>query len=140
MSPTRYTPKTLFRIYPILYAAATVWLAREAWARHSTLWFIVLLGVAFITVRLVLGAFAWAEFDGETLVYYTPLHAEHRVNVAQLASAEMGGRRNEALIVSYYPRQENGLITVERRRFINMVPLNNQDDLLERLQARMPRA
>jgi hypothetical protein len=50
----------------------------------------------------------------------------------------MGGRKNEALIIGYHPREENGRINLEEVKFINCVPLNDQGQLLDRLTAVMP--
>ena len=137
MNKTHYTPKAIFRLYPILFAVATVWLASETWQRRSIVWGVMLVGVGFITLRLILGAFAWAEFDGETLVYHTPLRPEHRLTTQQLALVEMGGRKNEALIIGYHPKTENGLIDASQRRFINFIPLEGQGELFEKLQEAM---
>jgi len=136
-NPKRYTPKTIFRIYPILFLAATIWLGFETWQRQSIIWLIMFLGVGFITLRLILGAFAWAEFDGETFVYHTPLRGSHEFGRAQLELVEMGGRRNEALIIGYHPLTEQGFIDVERVKYINCVPLEGQNELYDDLLAAM---
>jgi hypothetical protein len=134
----RYTPKTIFRIYPILFLIATIWLGSETWQRQSFIWLVMFVGVGFITLRLILGAFAWAEFDGETFLYHTPLRKSHSVHRGQLTTVEMGGRKNEALIIGYHPREEDGRINLEEVKFINCVPLNDQGQLLDRLTAVMP--
>lgn len=134
----RYKPKTIFRIYPLLFLAASIWLGMEAFKRMDFLWFIMFFGVGFITIRLVLGAFAWAEFDGETFVYHTPLRKSHHVQRKQLALVEMGGRKNEAIIVGYHPLNEDGLIDLEKVKYINCVPLEGQNELFELLLAAMP--
>ena len=136
--PRRYHPKTIFRIYPLLFLAATIWLGSEAWKRQDILWLIMFVGVGFITLRLILGAFAWAEFDGETFVYHTPLRKPHQVHRAQLALVEMGGRRNEALIIGYHPRREDGLIDADAMKYINCVPLEGQGELYDQLIALLP--
>jgi hypothetical protein len=135
----RYHPKTIFRIYPMLFLAATVWLGFETWQRQDILWLIMFVGVGFITIRLILGAFAWASFDGETFIYKTPLRKSHKVQRGQLALVEMGGRKNEAIIVGYHPRREDGIIDLDAMTYINCVPLEDQNELYEHLLAAMPK-
>ncbi len=136
--PRRYTPKTIFRMYAIPFFLATIWLGSEAWKRQSIVWFIMFVGVGFITIRLILGVFAWAEFDGETFEYHTPLRRSHRVHRSQLELVEMGGRRNEALIIGYHPRREDGQLDLDREIFINCVPLEDQGQLYDDLLQAMP--
>ncbi len=134
----RYKPKATFYLYALLFTLATIWLISEAWQRGEIVWWIMAAGVGFIAIRMVLASFARAEFDGETFVYRTPLRKPHRVDRQQLALVEMGGRRNEALIIGYYPRNEQGLVTLETIRYINCVPLEGQGELMDRLLAAMP--
>jgi hypothetical protein len=138
-TPRRYHPKPIFRIYPLLFLAATIWLGSETWKRQSIVWLIMFVGVGFITIRLILGAFAWASFDGETFIYKTPLRKPHQVNRGQLTLAEMGGRKNEALIIGYHPRNADGLIDLDKMKYINCVPLEGQNELYDQLLAAMPK-
>lgn len=138
-APGHYAPKTIFRIYPLLFLVAAIWLGSETWKRQSIIWLIMFVGVGFIAIRLILGAFAWAEFDGETFVYHTPLRKSHRVDKGQLALVEMGGRKNQALIIGYHPRNEDGLIDLDRMKYINCVPLEGQNELYDLLLAAMPK-
>ncbi len=133
-----YRPKPTFYIYALLFALATLWLGSEAWKRGEIVWWIMFVGVGFIAIRMILASFARAEFDGETFVYRTPFRKPHRVDRQQLALVEMGGRRNEALVIGYYPRDENGLVTLDAMRYINCVPLEGQGELLDRLLEAMP--
>jgi hypothetical protein len=138
-SSHRYHPKSIFRIYPLLFLIATIWLGSETWRRQDVIWLIMFVGVGFITIRLILGAMAWAEFDGETFVYHTPLRRDHRVHRGQLALVEMGGRKNEALIIGYHPRTEDGRVDLDRMKYINCVPLEDQGELLDFLTQVMPK-
>ncbi|HID35068.1 MAG TPA: hypothetical protein EYP25_10995 [Anaerolineae bacterium] len=137
-SNQRYKPKTTFYIYAALFSIAILWLGSEAWKRREGVWWIMFAGVGFIAIRMILASFARAEFDGETFVYRTPLRKPHRVDRQQLALVEMGGRRNEALIIGYHPRDDKGLVTIEKIRYINCVPLEGQGELMDRLLAAMP--
>ncbi len=133
-----YHPKAIFRLYPVLFLLATLWLGTETWKRQSIIWLVMFLGVGVITVRLILSAFARAEFDGVTFRYHTPLGKRHEVSPAQLTLVEMGGRRNEALIIGYHPRDAAGLIDPEHTVYIHCAPLEGQGELLDRLMAVMP--
>ena len=137
-SNQRYKPKTTFYIYAVLFSVAALWLGSEAWKRREITWWIMFVGVGFIAIRMILASFARAEFDGETFVYRTPLRKPHRVDRQQLALVEMGGRRNEALIIGYHPRDDKGLVTIEKIRYINCVPLEGQGELMDRLLEAMP--
>ncbi len=132
-SPQVYKPKPLFYLYTLLFLLATLWLVSEAWRRQAWVWWLMAVGVGFIALRMTLGAFARAEFDGETFVYRTPGRGAHRVTRRQLARVEMGGRRHEALIIEYYPLDDQGLVDTAHTRFINCVPLEDQAALMERL-------
>jgi len=136
----RYAPKAIFRLYPILFFIATLWLGSETWKRQSFIWLVMFVGVGFITLRLILGAFAWAEFDGKTFVYHTPLRPTHHVDRGQLALVEMGGRKNEALIIGYHPRLKDGRIDLDAMKYINCVPLEGQGELFDRLMAVTPKS
>jgi hypothetical protein len=137
-SVRHYKPKSIFRIYPILFVLAAIWLGSETFKRHDVIWLIMFVGVGFIAIRLVLSAFAWAEFDGETFTYHTPLRSSHRFQRGQLALVEMGGRKNEALIIGYHPRLDDGFIDLDVVNYINCVPLEAQNELYEQLLAAMP--
>ncbi len=139
-SRQRYTPKAIFRLYPILFLVATLWLGSETWKRQSFIWLIMFIGVGFITLLLILAAFAWAEFDGKTFIYHTPLRRSHHVDRGQLALVEMGGRRNEALIIGYHPRLEDGRIDLDAMTYINCAPLEGQGELFDRLMEVMPKS
>lgn len=138
-TPIHYSPKAIFRLYPILFFIATLWLGSETWKRQSVIWLIMFLGVGFITLRLILSAFAWAEFDGKTFVYHTPLRNSHQVDRGQLKLVEMGGRKNEALIIGYHPRSEDGRIDLDRVIYINCAPLEGQGELYDQLTEAMPK-
>ncbi|RUA15764.1 MAG: hypothetical protein DSY55_05610 [Clostridia bacterium] len=133
-----YHPKAIFRLYPLLFLLATLWLGTETWKRQSVIWLVMFLGVGFITVRLILSAFAKADFDGETFRYHSPLGRRHEASSAQIALVEMGGRRNEALIIGYHPRNAAGLIDADHTIYIHCAPLEGQGELLDRLIAAMP--
>ena len=130
----RYHSQRIFRIYPFLFLLATIWLGSETWKQRSIIWLIMFVGVGFITIRLILGAWAWAEFDGRVFVYHTPLRRQHRVHVRQLARVEMGGRRNKALIIGYHPYASADIIDPHSVKYINCVPLEDQEELYERLR------
>ena len=135
---TSYHTKSLYRLYSALFLLATLWLGTETWKKESAIWLVMFLGVGFITLRLLLSAFARASFDGSTFTYHTPLGGTHQFGVGQLALAEMGGRRNEALIIGYHPLDAAGRIDLEHTIFINCAPLENQGALLDLLLATLP--
>jgi len=139
-SSVRYTPKAIYRLYPVLFLIATIWLGTETWKRQSVIWLIMFLGVGFITLRLIFSAFAWAEFDGKTFVYHSPLRNPHQVDRGQLKLVEMGGRKNEALIIGYHPRSEDGRIDLDRVIYVNCVPLEGQGELYDQLTEVMPKS
>jgi hypothetical protein len=134
----RYKPKGIFYLYALLFSLAALWMGSEAWKRGEIIWWIMFVGIAFIAIRMILASFARAEFDGETLVYRTPLRKPHRIHRQQLALVEMGGLRNEALIIGYHPRDEQGLVVIDRTVYVNLVPLEGQGELMDRLLAVMP--
>ncbi len=137
--PKQYKPKSIFYMYAFLFAIATIWLGMEAWKRKDVLWWIMFVGVGFIAVRLFLSSFARAEFDGEQFTYRTPFRSPHTFERRQLAFVERGGRRNEALIIGYHPRNAKGLITTDRVVYINCVPLEGQGELFDWLIEGLPK-
>ena len=133
MASKRYTPTAFFRLAAVAFVFATGLLVSEVVRRPNTLLYIFAGGMAVVTVFLVLGAFARADFDGTTLVYRVPLRKVHRFERGQIDHIEIGGRRTRALIIGYHPRSADGRIEVERVVFVNLVPLDDQIDLYEQL-------
>jgi len=133
MANRRYTPTAFFRLAAVAFVFATGLLASEVVRRPNPLLYVFAGGMAVVTVFLVLGAFARADFDGDTLVYRVPLRRVHRFDRSQIDHIEIGGRRTRALIIGYHPCDANGRIDVERVVFVNLVPLEEQIDLYEQL-------
>lgn len=133
MASKRYSPTAFYRFGAVAFVFATGLLASEVLRKPNTLLYIFAGGVAIVTVFLVLGAFARADFDGATLVYRVPLRKVHRIERDQIDHIEIGGRRTRALIIGYHSRDASGRIGADRVVFVNMVPLNDQIDLYEQL-------
>ncbi len=133
MPGKRYTPTALFRLGAVAFIVITTLLAREAVLRPDNLLSIFVVGLAIVTVFMILGAFAEAEFDGTTFVYRVPLRRTHRFELRQIEHLEIGGRRMRALIIGYHPLDANGLVDGARVIYVNLVPLNDQLDLYEQL-------
>lgn len=129
----RYTPTLSFRLAAALLVLAGLWLGSRVWQQPNTLDSIMFVGVSIIAVIMVFGSFASAEFDGRTLTYRVPLRHMHRIDTGQIAHVEISGRRTRALIIGYHPRDASGRIETEDLEFVNLVPLQDQWDLLEAL-------
>lgn len=128
-----YSPTPIFRLAMVLLVAGAILLGSEAWRKSDVLLAVFVFGVAVVAFFMVLGSLASADFDGHTLTYRTPLRKSHRIDRGQIASVEMGGRRFRALVIGYHPRDPNGLIATERTKYINLAPLENQDELFDLL-------
>ena len=131
--PRRYTPTPIFRLAAALFVLGSLWLGSRVWQQPNILDIIMFVGVSIIAVFMVLGSFASAEFDGRTLTYRSPLRPTHRIDIGQIFHVEMSGRRTQALIIGYHPRDANGRIETENVVFINLAPLQDQWELLEAL-------
>jgi hypothetical protein len=132
--PSHYTPTPLFQFTALLLAAASVWLAINVWQNPNVISMIVFVGVFVITVGMVFSAFARASYDDETLTYYVPLRPKLIIQRSQIVQVSLEGRRTRALVIGFHPRAEDGRIESERIQYVNLVPLQDQWELLERLE------
>ena len=128
-----YKPTPTYAGAAIILVAAAVWLGMQFWRQPEILLGIFFFGVTIVALSLVTGLFARVEFDGKTLTYHAFLRPGHRVDLAQIDSVSMEGRRTRALVVMYHPRDKEGRIDEDRLKFINMPPLRDQEELYERL-------
>jgi hypothetical protein len=128
-----YPPTPIFRLATVLLVLGAILLGRQAWHTSDRLLAIFAVGVAVVAFFMILGSLAVADFDGHTLSYRTPLRGSRRLDREQIARVEMGGRRFRALVIGYHPRGANGLIQVEQMQYINLAPLQGQEELLELL-------
>lgn len=133
MTIKRYTPTPLFRLAAVVLVLGVALLALEAWRRLDPLLLVFVAGTAVVAFFMLLGALAYAECDGKTLIYRTPLRGTYRIDRDQIERVEMGGRRWRALIIGYHPRETDGRIASERVRFLNLAPLQGQAELYELL-------
>ena len=131
--PVRYTPTPMFQFAAFLLAVASLWFAINVWGNPNVISIIVFVGVLMITVGMVFGAFARATYDGETLVYRVPLRPKLTIHRNQIIKVTLEGRRTRALVIGFHPRAEDGRIELERAEYVNLVPLQDQWDLQERL-------
>lgn len=131
--PVCYSPTPIFQFAGFLLAIASIWLAYNVWQNPNIISIIVFVGVGAITVGMVFGAFARATYDGETLVYRVPLRPQLTIHRKQIIEVTLEGRRTKALVVGFHPLDENGRIELERARYANLVPLQDQWELQEYL-------
>lgn len=129
----RYSPTPIFRLATGLLAICAILLGSEAWRESDWLLAIFALGAGLVSFFMILGSLARAEFDGHSLTYRTPLRGSHQIDRSQIVCVEMGGRRFRALVIGYHPRAANGLIATTQTRYVNLAPLEDQDELLELL-------
>lgn len=133
----RYSPTLIFRLAAVALAIGALLLGNDAWRRSDPLLAVFAIGAAIVAVFMILASLARAEFDGRTLTYRTPLRASHQIDRGQIARVELGGRRFRALVIGYHPRSANGRIETEQLRYINLPPLQGQDELFEMLGGEM---
>ena len=129
--PARYKPRPLFRMGALLLAAGGIYLGSDVWQDPQLISAILFAGVALIAFWMGLHAFAVASFDGEALTYRVPLRGTKRIDVAQIDSISIEGRRTRALVILYHTRTAAGTIDGKTLRFLNLVPLENQDELFD---------
>ncbi|NOX63605.1 MAG: hypothetical protein GXP42_16905 [Chloroflexi bacterium] len=128
-----YKPTPTYAIGALILTAAAVWLGVQFWREPEILLGIFFAGVAIVALSMLTGLFARVEFDGQTLTYRSILRSGHRIDLTQIDSVSLEGRRTRALVIMYHPLDKEKRIDVERLKFINMPPLQNQEDLYERL-------
>jgi hypothetical protein len=133
-TPRLYHPTPIFRGAALFLLLSSVYLATEVWRTGDP--FVVLFFVVVLVAALgtSITALASASFDGETLIYRLPLRPERRISRAQIIGIEVVGRRTKALLINYHPRNEQGEIDFTRDVYLNLAPLQDQMDLLARLQ------
>ncbi|RME86434.1 MAG: hypothetical protein D6775_00090 [Caldilineae bacterium] len=135
-SPKRYTPTSTFRLVAILFLLAGVWLAGEMLRQQTRLSVLLFVVPAGIALWLLIGALSWLEYDGQNLHYHRPIFSTLTIPVRDIVRVEMGGRRTKALILEYrLPAEEAD--PASPTRFLNLIPLRDQDSLLSLLQAQI---
>ncbi len=127
-----YVPTLRFRVTAGLFVLASTWLTTEVWRQPGTIAIVIFVGVAIIALFLVLQALVRVDYDGETLTYHLPLRPTQRIKRSQITWIERGGRRTTALIIGYQPPDNEGYLA-SQPRFVNLPPLNDQENLLEYL-------
>ena len=129
----RYAPTSMFRFAALLLAVASIWLGVEVWKQSNVINVIVFIGLTAIALGMVVGSFANAMYDGDTLVYRIPLRPTRTIHRNQIIGVTLEGRWTKALVIGFHPRAKDERIELERAEYVNFVPLQDQDDLLERL-------
>ena len=132
--PIHYAPTPMFRFAALLLAAASIWLGVGVWRQANVINIVAFSGVTLVALGMVAGSFAQAVFDGDTLIYRVPLRPIRTISRNQIDSVSLEGRRVRALVIVFHPRTEDGRIETERIEAVNLVPLEDQIDLLERLE------
>ncbi len=128
-----YTPTSMFRLAALLFAVASIWLGIEVWKQSNVINVIVFIGLTVIALGMVDGSFAKAVVDGDSLIYRVPLRPTVSIHRNQIIGVTLEGRWTKALVIGFHPRAKDGRIELERAAYVNFVPLEHQDDLLERL-------
>ncbi len=129
----QYHPTLFFRGAAAFMLVSSVYLATEVWRTGDFFVILFFVVVLFAAVAMSAGSLATATWDGETFIYQLPLRPEHRLSREQIIDIEVVGRRTRALLIHYHPRNENGFIDRQREVFLNLTPLEDQLDLMERL-------
>ena len=132
-SPIRYTPTAMFRFAALLLAIASIWLGIEVWKQSNVINIIVFIGLTAIALGMVDGSFAKAVYDGDSLIYRMPLRHTLSIHRNQIIGVTLEGRWTKALVIGFHPRAKDGRIDLEHAEYVNFVPLQNQDDLLDLL-------
>jgi hypothetical protein len=132
--PIRYAPSPMFRFAALLLAVASIWLGVGVWRQANVINIVAFSGVTIAALGMVTGSFAQAVFDGDTLIYRVPLRPTRTISRNQIDSVSLEGRRTRALVIIFHPRAGDGRIETERIEAVNLVPLEDQLDLLERLE------
>lgn len=132
--PVRFfSPSPTFRLATGVLVIGVVLLGSEAWRKPDWLLAVFAGGAAIVAIFMGLASLSRASFDGRLLTYRTPLRGGHQIDRGQIASVEMGGRRFRALVIGYHPRGANGLVETAQTKYINLAPLEDQDELFELL-------
>ena len=129
----QYRPAHFYRIATGVLVLGVIWFANENLKQPTTLGIVAVVGLVIIAIPMVLSSLARASYDGRTLIYKAVLRAEHHIDQGQIEHVELGGRRTKALIIGYHPREKDGRIDINKLKFVNMVPLQDQEQLLEAL-------
>jgi len=78
------------------------------------------------------------ELTENSICLSAPLRPQRCVAFRQLISVTEEGRVNPTLTVLYHPQQANGLLDLESAQSLFLPAVQNQEELLAHLQARVP--
>lgn len=134
----QYQPQYIYVAIAAIGLIFTGLLAREFW-RGATLG-------AFPFLVLSLGLAVWSALSFATRVYATatsltvhaPLRTPNTVEFRQLIMVAQSGRLIPVISLLYYPRQADGLLTLDTVTSLHLPALREQNELLAQLQASIP--
>jgi len=97
-------------------------------------------------LAISLGVAAWSglalatrvEVTPTSLTVYAPLRKPRTIEFRQLIMVAQSGRLLQVISLLYYPRQEEGLLTLDTVASLHLPALREQAELLAKLQASTP--
>jgi hypothetical protein len=129
-----FRPSRLLQVFytaPVLLAV--VLLIQQWRAPARDMWIV-------IAICLALGALAipraWTKvtLGRETLTLAMPLRRPRSLHLRQLIAVERSERMGHTLLLRYHPMDDQGRLDIANQEFMGLVPLEDQQILLERLE------
>ena len=120
----------------LLLAAALGWNLIRRFSLDTLFFFVI--SLALIAWSLY-GILSRVEITADSLVLFTPLRANRQVEFRQLIGVSENGRFNPVLTLLYYPRLADGLLDLDDAHSLILPSVNEQEQLLELLEASAPR-
>jgi hypothetical protein len=139
MSQT-YTAHAFYRLLVVICLALALaygWSLYNDWRTDIVLFFVIMLSIGLSSLRASLTRL---EVTANALILHRPLVAPQQVAFRQLSSISEDGRFNRVLTVLYHPLRADGrLVELDEVRVLHLPALNDQEALLTRLTANIPR-
>jgi hypothetical protein len=138
VTPKQYRPHFVYIAIIAVGLVLSGLLVREFWLGAT------LGALPFLAISLglaVWGFLAFAtrvEVTPTSLTVYTPLRKPTTVEFRQLIMVAESGRLLQVISLLYYPRQADGLLTLDTVASLHLPALRGQAELLAQLQTSIP--
>ncbi|CAN5729015.1 hypothetical protein BH10CHL1_BH10CHL1_13070 [soil metagenome] len=131
-SDLRYKFIALFCLF---FVAGFAWNLTRTFTLETLFFFVLSLAVVIWSVLAML---SYVEVGADNLVLFAPLQSDRSVRFRQLISVSENGRFNPVLTLIYHPQRADGLLDLDHVQSLILPALNEQEELLELLEARLP--
>ena len=135
---TTYRPQSVYRILVLVSAVLVIlfaWDLLHGVEAGSVLFFLISVGLLLWSGRT---AMTVVSVDLTTLAVSAPLSGANTIEYGQINSVSEEGRIQQSIVVTYHPRNENGMLDLDRAQSLMLPALQQQTELYKFLEQKAP--